>query len=63
MIEADLFKGLPPAEAELILGLGSRVLLTAGAKLFHLGETADSVYLVVRGRLRLTLPMQVLGSE
>ena len=63
MIEADLFKGLPPAEAELILGLGSRVLLTAGAKLFHLGETADSVYLVVRGRLRLTLPMQVRGQE
>lgn len=63
MIEADLLRGLPPAETELVLALGRRMLLSAGAELFHLGDTADCVYLVVRGRLRLTLPMQVRSRE
>jgi CRP-like cAMP-binding protein len=31
--------------------------------LFHLGGAAESIYLVVRGRLRLTLPMQVRSHE
>jgi CRP-like cAMP-binding protein len=63
MIDADLLKGLPPAEAERLLALGKRMLLTSGAELFHLGDVADSIYLVVRGRVRLTLPMQVRNSE
>src|SRR5215467_2918092 len=63
MIDADLLKGLPPAEAERVIALGQRTLLTAGAELFHLGDPADCIYLVVRGRLRLTLPMQVRGKE
>ncbi len=63
MIDADLLKGLPPAEAERVLALGKRVLLTTGAELFHLGDTAESLYLVARGRIRLTLPMQVRNRE
>jgi CRP-like cAMP-binding protein len=63
MVDADLLKGLPPAEAERVLALGKRILLTAGAELFHLGDTADSLYLVARGRIRLTLPMQVRNRE
>jgi len=63
MVNADLFEGLPPAEAERILALGKRMILTSGAELFHLGDTADCIYLAVRGRLRLTLPMQVRSQE
>lgn len=63
MIDADLLKGLSTAEAELVLALGQRTLLTSGAELFHLGDTADSIYLVSRGRIRLTLPMQVRSRE
>jgi CRP/FNR family cyclic AMP-dependent transcriptional regulator len=63
MIDADLFKGLPPAEAERVLALGKRMLLTTGAELFHLGDAADSIFLVARGRVRLTLPMQVRNRE
>lgn len=59
MVNADLLRGLPPEEAERVLALGKRILLTAGAELFHLGDPAASIYLVVRGRVRLTLPMQV----
>jgi CRP-like cAMP-binding protein len=63
MTDPDLLKGLPPAEAERVLTLGQRTLLTAGAELFHLGDTADCIYLVARGRIRLTLPMQVRSRE
>src|SRR5215472_10937191 len=60
---ADLLQGLEPNEAERVLALGKRLVLTSGAELFHLGDTADSIYLVSRGRLRLTLPMQVRHRE
>ena len=63
MIDADLLKGLPPAEAERLLAIGKRTLLTSGAELFHLGDVADSIFLVARGRIRLTLPMQVRSHD
>ena len=33
-----------------MLALGKRMVLTTGAELFHLGDAADSIYLVARGR-------------
>jgi len=63
MVDADLLKGLPQGEADRVLALGKRVVLPTGAELFHLGDVADSIYVVARGRLRLTLPMQVRSRE
>jgi CRP-like cAMP-binding protein len=63
MVNADLLQGLAEPEAERVLALGKRMVLTSGAELFHLGDTADSIYLVARGRIRLTLPMQVRSRE
>src|SRR5215471_18647825 len=63
MINADLLQGLDEAEAERVLALGKRTVLTTGAELFHLGDEADSIYLVARGRIRLTLPMQVRNRQ
>ncbi|HXK04793.1 MAG TPA: cyclic nucleotide-binding domain-containing protein [Verrucomicrobiae bacterium] len=63
MIEADLLKGLCEREAERVLALGRRVVLTTGAELFHLGDQADCIYVVARGRIRLTLPMQVRSRD
>ena len=63
MINADLLKGLAESEAECVLALGKRVVLTTGAELFRLGDVADCIYLVSRGRIRLTLPMQVRSRE
>src|SRR5690349_19229815 len=57
----DLLKGLAADETGKILSLGSRLVLTSGAELFHMGDEAESLYLVVRGRIKLTLPMQVRG--
>jgi CRP-like cAMP-binding protein len=60
---SDLLAGLAEADAQRVLALGSRVTLAAGAPLFSLGDAADSLFLVERGRLALTLPMQVRGRE
>ena len=61
--QADLLNGLTPDEAEGTLALGLRQTLSNGQQLFLLGAQADSLYLIQRGRIRLTLPMQVRGRE
>ncbi len=63
MTNADLLQGLQPEEAERVLALGKRMVLTSGAELFHLGDVAECIYVISRGRLRLTLPMQVRSRE
>jgi CRP/FNR family transcriptional regulator, cyclic AMP receptor protein len=59
----ELLRGLPDAEAALIVALGDAVRLTAGQVLFDLGSTADRIYVIRQGRVALTLPMQVGGRE
>jgi CRP/FNR family cyclic AMP-dependent transcriptional regulator len=61
--QPELLKGLPPDEAAGVMALGSRISLPSGSVLFRLGADADSVYLIERGRITLTLPMQVGGRE
>ncbi len=61
--QPDLLQGLAPADAEQALGLGVRMTVSSGAALFRLGDEADRIYLIARGRLRLTMPMQVRGRE
>ncbi|HMK22222.1 MAG TPA: cyclic nucleotide-binding domain-containing protein [Terriglobales bacterium] len=59
----ELLNGLSPAEAEQVLTLGSRLILPSGTSLFQLGDPADRLFLVERGRIKLTLPMRVRGQE
>jgi CRP/FNR family cyclic AMP-dependent transcriptional regulator len=59
----DLAAGLTRDEAAGLLALGSVVTLTRGETLFRLGTAADTVYLVVRGRVALTLPMQIRDGQ
>ena len=59
----ELLKGLTPEEAERMLALGLRVTLSSGAELFPLGAEAESLYVINRGRIRLTLPLEVRGGE
>jgi len=65
MIDAELLKGLPPAEAERVLALGKRLLLTAGAELSTSGDRRPAA---LPGRaaapaFAYTLPMQVRHHE
>jgi CRP-like cAMP-binding protein len=59
----DLVRGLTAEDQAAVLALGRPVSLTAGQVLFALGAEADSLFLVRRGRIALTLPMQVAGRE
>ena len=59
----ELLAELAEADAERVLALGTRSTHSAGAVLFNLGDAADSLFLLERGRIALTLPMQVRGKE
>lgn len=63
MPQRELLHGLAKSDADHLLGMGSRIILPRGTVLFRLGGAADSLYIVERGHLALTLPMQVLGRE
>jgi CRP/FNR family cyclic AMP-dependent transcriptional regulator len=60
---ADLLKNLAPDDAAGILALGTRLSVRSGAVLFALGADADQMFLIERGRINLTLPMQLFGRE
>jgi CRP-like cAMP-binding protein len=59
----DLLRGLDPAVASEIAAMGRPMELPAGRVLFTLGETADAVFAIQRGRIALTLPMHVNGRD
>lgn len=62
-LESELVRDLDDAAAHDVLALGESVKLPAGTRLFDLGADADRLYLVERGRIALTLPMQVEGRS
>jgi CRP-like cAMP-binding protein len=57
----DLLEGLSDAAAAEVMALGVRSTIKSGAPLFRLGSPADCIYLVERGCIALTLPMQIRG--
>ncbi len=59
----DLLHGLAEADAARVLALGKKLVLGNGAELFHMGQNAESLYMILRGHIKLTLPMQVRGQE
>jgi CRP-like cAMP-binding protein len=63
MAQRELLQGLASRDADHLLGLATRIMLPRGTILFRLGGAADSLYVVERGHLALTLPMQVLGRD
>lgn len=60
---SDLLQGLPVDEAARVRALAVPVTVPSGGVLFRLGAEADHLYLVVRGRVDLTLPMRVRDRE
>jgi CRP-like cAMP-binding protein len=61
--QPDLFVELSDEQTEQALALGSRISLPSGAELFGLGDEADRLFLIERGRVKLTLPIQLRGCE
>jgi CRP-like cAMP-binding protein len=48
---------------EQALALGTHVSLASGVELFGLGSPADRLFLIEKGRVKLTLPIQIRGGE
>jgi CRP/FNR family transcriptional regulator, cyclic AMP receptor protein len=58
----ELIHGLPPADADGVLALGTRLEVGGGSVLFRLGDAADVIYVVESGCLALRMPMDVGGQ-
>lgn len=61
--QPDLVRGLSPEDAAAVLALGKPMTLNAGQVLFALGADAESLFLIRRGRIAFTLPMQIAGRD
>jgi CRP-like cAMP-binding protein len=59
----ELLSGLDEGRTAGVMALASRIQLAPGAVLFRLGAEADVLYLVDRGLITLTMPMQVRGHD
>jgi CRP/FNR family transcriptional regulator, nitrogen oxide reductase regulator len=54
LIASDLFTGLEPAAAEEVLAAATPRQVPRGAALFRQGEPVEALYLIERGRLKLS---------
>ena len=58
-----LFTGLSANTAADIAAIGTSRPLACGQVLFALGDPADSLYVIERGRIALTLPIEIGGRD
>lgn len=61
--DAELFAGLSEEDAALVAALGREVNVMAGEPLFRLGDAAQVLYVLRRGRMELTFPLMVMGEQ
>ncbi len=61
--QSELLKDLTPEQIQQVLVLGTPVTVPSGASLFRLGDPAERLFLITRGRITLTLPMRIRGQE
>ena len=61
--QTELLSGLGADEVAAVTALGSRITLSNGDALFRLGDQADRLYVIERGRIALTLPMRVRDRD
>ena len=54
LAESALFRGLPPGDVETILRRARRARVERGGPLFRQGGRAGAIYVLVRGKLKLT---------
>jgi CRP/FNR family transcriptional regulator, cyclic AMP receptor protein len=60
---SELSAGLNEPQCARLFSLASPVTLQPGATLFRLGADAANLYVIERGQIALTMPMQIAGHE
>jgi CRP/FNR family transcriptional regulator, cyclic AMP receptor protein len=61
--QPELLWGLPADESARLAAIGTRAHFASGATLFGLGADAETMYVLERGRIALTLPVQIGGRQ
>ena len=56
--EVELFKGIAPHIIEEIADIAGEEIVPAGRVLFKRGDSADSIYLLVEGKIEITIEGQ-----
>lgn len=59
----ELVAGLPAGPSEHVMAFGTPLRVPAGSVLFRLGDLADRVFVIERGQIALTMPIQVRDRE
>lgn len=61
--DCELFTGLSPEALERISAIADHASPPAETVLFRMGELADRMFAVVRGRVLLSVPFRIEGAE
>ena len=56
--ESDIFEGLTDHELRLVAGLGERRQVAAGERLAHAGSRGETLFLILKGEIRLLTQAQ-----
>lgn len=62
LLDVELFAGLSEEQRRAVAALARERRAAAGETLFRLGEPAEALYVIRRGRVDLTFPLQVMGE-
>jgi CRP-like cAMP-binding protein len=60
---SELLRGIDPGVLADLVALGRAATIPSGTVLFRLGDAAENVYVVLRGRIALTLPMEIRSVQ
>jgi len=60
--QCDLFRGMSDEAIAKVISVVRCESAGAGASLFRLGDTANSLFIVLAGCVELTVPISILGS-
>lgn len=63
LVSCELFRGVEARSLERLAALASRVEVPAKTVLFRMGDPAEKLYVVARGKVTLALPFQLKSSE
>ena len=61
--QPELLWGLQADESARVAAIGTRAQFAGGITLFGLGADAETMYVLERGRIALTLPVQIGGRQ
>ncbi len=61
--DVELFRGLTEEQCRAVAGMATERQAAPGETLFQLGGRAEELFVIRRGRVDLSFPLQVLGEQ